>query len=198
MRNKVKIITITGIILLLTNNALAGNAGQAGIIGGAAGGAILGQAIGRDTQGTLLGTAIGGVLGYIIGNEMDKQLGYPGGTIQRMTAPLPYPERADSPGTGYHRSLESEGCRPVEILATIDGRPERVNTLACPEAGEWVVRGEAGRMVERIVILEPHRVHRLPMHPRFRRAAGRGPYPGRHRNGGGYPAPSDRVKIIIY
>lgn len=60
-------------LLLVAQNAVAGDSAQNGLIGGAAGGAILGQAIGRDTKGTLIGTAIGGVLGYMIGSDMDRQ-----------------------------------------------------------------------------------------------------------------------------
>ncbi len=62
-------------ILLISQNAQAGDTAQNGAWGGAAGGAILGQAIGRNTKGTLLGTAIGGVLGYMVGNEMEKDQG---------------------------------------------------------------------------------------------------------------------------
>ena len=74
MLKRTLLITCVG-ILLVSQNAQAGDAAQNGALGGAAGGAILGQAIGRNTKGTLLGTAIGGVLGYMVGNEMEKDQG---------------------------------------------------------------------------------------------------------------------------
>jgi len=128
-------------ILLVSQNVQAGDAAQTGALGGAAGGALLGQAIGRNTKGTLLGTAIGGVLGYMIGNEMDKDQG------RTM--------RASSPPPRVVRRYGDDGdCREVEVLAQVDGRPERVYSTACYENGAWVLQDDSRRVVSQTVIID--------------------------------------------
>ncbi|MGV1097910.1 glycine zipper 2TM domain-containing protein [Thiovibrio sp. JS02] len=122
-------------VLVCSQSALAGNASRAGI-GGAAGGAIIGQAIGRNTEATLLGTAIGGVLGYMIGNEHDKM---------RTSTAVYYPAASPPP--------PAPECREMEMLATMDGRPEHVYATACFNGREWVVQGN-GHLSGQTVIIE--------------------------------------------
>ncbi len=137
-------VTCAG-LLLTGQNAMADSAAQTGALGGAAGGAILGQAIGRNTEGTLLGTAIGGVLGYMVGNEMDKDQGRS--------------SRVYSPPPRIVRQYEDPGdCREVEVLAQVDGRPERVYSTACYENGAWVLQ-DGRRVVSQTVIIDRDRYY---------------------------------------
>ena len=139
MLKRTLLVTCVG-ILLISQNVQAGDAAQTGALGGAAGGAILGQAIGRNTKGTLLGTAIGGGLGYMVGNEMEKEQGR---TV-----------RVYSPPPRVVRQYEDDGdCREVEVLAQVDGRPERVYSTACYENGAWVLQ-DSGRVVSQTVIID--------------------------------------------
>lgn len=135
-------------ILLVSQNAMADSAAQTGALGGAAGGAILGQAIGRNTKGTLLGTAIGGVLGYMVGNEMDKGPGQPS---QRYYPPPRVVQQ-------YEENAPAD-CREVEVLATVDGRPERVYSTACYENGAWVLQDDGRRVVSQTVIIDRNRYY---------------------------------------
>ncbi len=124
--------------------------GTQGAIGGAAGGAILGQAIGKNTEATLIGTAIGTVLGYIVGNEMDKydrkQLNY-----AYETGPSGQPVTWVNPDSGnnfqvvpqpaYQNSQTSQVCRQAEIMATVDGQPQKTLSTACRnDQGQWVLQ----------------------------------------------------------
>ena len=144
MLKKTLLVTCVG-ILLATQNAQAGDAAQTGALGGAAGGAILGQAIGRNTTGTLLGTAIGGVLGYMVGNEMEKDQG-------RMVQTYSSPPRM----VRQYEEESSADCREMEVLAMVDGRPERVYGTACYENGAWVLQ-DSGRVVKQTVIIDRNR-----------------------------------------
>ncbi|MFA6900883.1 MAG: glycine zipper 2TM domain-containing protein [Desulfurivibrionaceae bacterium] len=180
-------------ILLVSQNAMADSAAQNGALGGAAGGAILGQAIGRNTKGTLLGTAIGGVLGYMVGNEMDKGPGQPS---QRYYPPPRVVQQ-------YEEQAPAD-CREVEVLATVDGRPERVYSTACYENGAWVLQDDSRRVVSQTVIIDRDRDYPSARvsyrgHDRYRgnhhweepryRSAYRG-YPGRDRQ-------CDNTRIIF-
>ncbi len=107
----------------------AGSNAASGLLLGAGGGALAGQAIGRDTRGTLVGAAVGTVLGYAIGNEMDK-----GGAGPRYYQPPVYM----APRVVAVRPESRETCREMELLATIDGRPEKVYGTVCRQDGEWV------------------------------------------------------------
>jgi len=122
---------------LAATTVQARDRGINGLIIGAGSGALAGQAIGRDTEATLIGTAIGGVLGYIAGNEMDKAA---------YGAPVSYRDNRQRPVRRYaaavpaprYRREDGKICRETEMLAEIDGRPERVYGIACLENGEWV------------------------------------------------------------
>lgn len=124
--------------------------GTQGAIGGAAGGAILGQAIGQNTEATLIGTAIGTVLGYIVGNEMDKydrkQLNYayetgPSGQPVNWVNPDSGNNYQVVPQPAYQNSRTNQVCRQAEIMATIDGQPEKTLTTACRnDQGQWVLQ----------------------------------------------------------
>ena len=135
-------------ILLVSQNVQAGDAAQNGAWGGAAGGALLGQAIGRNTKGTLLGTAIGGGLGYMVGNEMDKE--------QTRTGQGYSPQPAV---VQQYEAINNANCQEVEVLAEVDGRPERVYSTACYENGAWVLQN-SGRVVSQTVII--NRDHYYP------------------------------------
>ena len=146
MLKKTLLTTCVG-ILLISQNVQAGDTAQTGALGGAAGGALLGQAIGRNTKGTLLGTAIGGGLGYMIGNEMEKE------QVRTM--------RVSSPPPRVVRQYEKDDgdCREVEVLAQVDGRPERVYSTACYENGAWVLQDDSRRVVSRTVIIDRDRYY---------------------------------------
>ncbi len=124
--------------------------GQQGAVGGAATGAVVGQAIGRNTEATLIGTAIGTVLGYIVGNEMDKydrmQLNnaYESGPSGQPVAWV-NPDTGSSyqvtPQPAYQNSSTNQVCRQAEVMATIDGQPQKTFTTACRnQQGQWVLQ----------------------------------------------------------
>lgn len=139
MLKKTLFISCVG-ILLASQNAMAGEAAQNGAWGGVAGGVLIGQAIGRNTKSTLLGGAIGGVLGYMVGNEREKE------QIQPLHTYLP------NRVVRQYEEINIPDCREVEMLATVDDRPERVYGTVCYENGAWVLQ-ENGRMVNQTVII---------------------------------------------
>jgi surface antigen len=122
---------------------------QKGGVGGAAGGALIGQVIGHDTEATLLGAAIGGILGYVVGNEMEK---YDRIRLNRTyeTTPSYESTRWQNPDTGHSYSVTPRPayedpqygrvCRKAEIEATIDGKREITEAVACREDGHWVLQ----------------------------------------------------------
>ena len=144
-------ITAVAIIFMLITAGCATNPskGTSGAAIGAATGAIAGQAIGHNTKGTLLGAAVGGMLGYIIGNEMDK---YDQAQLNQVYETSPSHQRTQwvNPDTNRSYSVtpqpaytQSSGrvCREAEILATVDGRPEKVVSTACRDnEGRWVIQ----------------------------------------------------------
>ena len=142
--------TMAIIFLLLTSGCTTTTSkGTSGAAIGAATGAIAGQAIGRDTKGTLLGAAVGGLLGYIIGNEMDK---YDQAQLNRVYETSPSHQRTQWVNPDTNRSYavtpkpaytqpSGQVCREAEILATVDGRPEKVVSVACRDnEGRWVIQ----------------------------------------------------------
>ncbi len=140
---------LSALIACTGNQQLSRGTQGAGM--GAIGGAILGQAIGHDTEATLLGTAIGTILGYIVANEMDK-------TDRQMlnqiyeTTPSGRPVSWVNPDNGNNYQViaqpaypnpqdSNQYCRKAEIIATIDGQPQKTYTTACRNnRGEWVLR----------------------------------------------------------
>jgi surface antigen len=141
-------MAVAAIIFLLLTSGCASK-GTSGAAIGAAGGAIAGQAIGRSTTGTLIGAAVGGLLGYIVGNEMDKndqarlnQVYESAPSNQRTEWVNPDTRRsyAVTPKPAYTRQ-SGQVCREAEILATVDGRPEKVVSTACRDSnGRWVIQ----------------------------------------------------------
>ena len=119
---------------------------QTGMGTGAAAGAIAGQAIGRNTGATLIGAAIGAFLGYAVGNELDRAdqaritSAYervPDGQTSSWVNPNNGNEFAVTPKYTYKNNYD-QNCREAEILATIDGKPEKIIQKACrDEYGNW-------------------------------------------------------------
>ena len=136
-------------LLIASGCATTTSRGTSGAAIGAATGAIAGQAIGRSTKGTLLGAAVGGLLGYIIGNEMDK---YDQARLNQVYESGPSHQRTQWVNPDTHRSYpvtpkpaytqqSGQVCREAEILATVDGRPEKVVSTACRDnEGRWVIQ----------------------------------------------------------
>ena len=152
MRNRpgLQMAAVAIILMLLTSGCATNTSkGTSGAAIGAAAGAITGQAIGRDTKGTLLGAAVGGLLGYIIGNEMDK---YDQAQLNQVYETSPSHQRTQWVNPDTNRSYavtpkpaytqpSGQVCREAEILATVDGRPEKVVSLACRDNdGRWVIQ----------------------------------------------------------
>lgn len=137
------------IFMLITSGCANTSQGTGGAAIGAATGAIAGQAIGHNTVGTLLGAAVGGVLGYIVGNEMDKsdharlnQVYESSPSNQRTQWVNPDTNRSYTvtPRPAY-KQQSGQVCREAEILATVDGRPEKVVSTACRDNdGRWVIQ----------------------------------------------------------
>jgi len=149
---KFKVLLIMSALILstaaCTNTSM--NKGQQGAIGGAAGGALIGQAIGNDTESTLIGAAVGTMVGYIVGNEMDKydrkQLSnaYESGPSGQPVAWV-NPDTGSSyqvvPQPAYQNSSNNQVCRQAEVMATIDGQPQKTTTTACRNnQGQWVIQ----------------------------------------------------------
>jgi surface antigen len=142
-------VVATIFMLTISGCATTPSKGTSGAAIGAATGAIAGQAIGHDTKGTLLGAAVGGMLGYIIGNEMDK---YDQAQLNRVYETSPSHQRSQWVNPDTNRSYtvtpqpaytqpSGQVCREAEILATVDGRPEKVVSTACRDNnGRWVIQ----------------------------------------------------------
>ena len=144
-------MTVAAIIFLLITSGCTTTTtrGTSGAAIGAATGAIAGQAIGRSTKGTLLGAAVGGLLGYIVGNEMDK---YDQARLNQVYESAPSNQRTQWVNPDTQRSYtvtpkpaytqpSGQVCREAEILATVDGRPEKVISTACRDnEGRWVIQ----------------------------------------------------------
>ncbi|MBI5559188.1 MAG: glycine zipper 2TM domain-containing protein [Deltaproteobacteria bacterium] len=123
--------------------------GQTGLGTGAAAGAIAGQAIGKSTEATLIGAVIGAFLGYTVGNEMDKAdqaritSAYetvPDGRASQWVNPNNGNKYTVTPQYTYKNNANQD-CREAEILATVDGRPEKIIQKACRnQYGEWVAQ----------------------------------------------------------
>lgn len=120
------------------------------VIGGAAGGAIGSQIGGGRGQiaatiaGTLAGAAIGGAIGRTM-DEVDRM------RVQQTLETAPDNEKRTwrNPNTGHEyeatprRTYERDGqpCREYEVLATIDGEPEKITGTACRDVyGNWVMQ----------------------------------------------------------
>ena len=141
--------TVAIIFMLITSGCAGTSKGTSGAAIGAATGAIAGQAIGRNTGGTLIGAAVGGLLGYIVGNEMDKydqarlNQAYETGPSHQSTHwvnPDTNRSYTVTPQPAY-KQPSGQVCREAEILATVDGRPEKVVSLACRDNdGRWVIQ----------------------------------------------------------
>ncbi len=127
--------------------------GTKGLFIGAGSGAILGQAIGNDTEATLIGTAIGSMLGYVIGNEMDKKpilynsnypsaySSYSGSKHRKKLSrkQRTYGTNIYKYPTTHRKQNNNTICRKTEIIATIDGQPQKVLTTACLQNGYWII-----------------------------------------------------------
>ena len=141
------ILTMT---LFTASCANQDNNAQSGIGLGALGGALAGQAIGHNTEATLIGAAVGTMLGYIIGNEMDKadrqqlnQVYERGVSGQKNTWKNPDSGNAYevTPKPAYVEPKTQRPCRQAEIIAIIDGKPERTYTTACRDNdGQWLLQ----------------------------------------------------------
>ncbi len=132
--------------ICLNGPSRAADNGMTGMFLGAGGGALAGQAIGRNTRGTVIGTAVGAMLGYALGNEMDKA--YYGGYPPRVVYQTPVYQ----PTQVVMVRPESQGnCRQMEMLAYVDGRPERVLGTACWQDGQWVAVGAVRPMAPPII-----------------------------------------------
>lgn len=129
---KMIVLATIALGLTLADHAGAGSNGIDGLLLGAGGGALLGQAIGRNTKGTLIGAAVGTMVGYAIGNEMDK------GRTPRAPGYGYQPPLDEPPRAVALRPESMEYCREAEMLATIDGRAEKVYGKACLQDGVWV------------------------------------------------------------
>ncbi|MDD5758364.1 MAG: glycine zipper family protein [Desulfobulbaceae bacterium] len=157
MKKLLALVTIA-LGLALADKAGAGSNGVNGTLLGAGSGALIGQALGRNTESTVVGTAVGAMIGYALDNGVARGPSY--GYQPRMVVVRPENQQT---------------CREMEMLATIDGYPEKVYGLACWQDGVWV-RIEEDRpqpIVYRPVII--HEEYRV----------GRG-YPRYVRYGGGY------------
>ncbi|MBT8359844.1 MAG: glycine zipper 2TM domain-containing protein [Desulfobacterales bacterium] len=145
-------LTLLGILMLTMMSCAQFDGmskGTKGAAGGAAGGAIVGQIIGRSTEATLIGAAVGTMLGYIVGNEMDKQDKQqlnsafergPSGQPVTWVNPDSGNNYQVTPQPAYTNQSTNQTCREAEIMATIDGKPQKTKTSACRNAqGEWVL-----------------------------------------------------------
>ena len=146
-----KKMSLLVVLLLALSLSVFGCAsqGQTGAGMGAIGGALIGQAIGHNAAGTLIGAAVGGGLGYMIGNEMDKNdatminrvyESQPTGRTSSWRNPDNGAEYSVTPRKPY-KNRSGQNCRDAEILATVNGRPERIIQRACRDnQGNWIAQ----------------------------------------------------------
>lgn len=164
--------------LLVADQARAGSNGLNGMLLGAGSGALIGQAAGRNTQSTLIGTAVGAMIGYALDNG--------GGQ----------PSYGYQPRTIVVRPESRQNCREMEMLATIDGYPEKVYGLACWQDGEWV------RIVEERPLPVVYRPIVIHQEYEWRERDHHRPYwaEGRHRRGHDHDDHDDhdRRSRVIY
>lgn len=123
------------VVTLAPVHVFAGSAADGSVLG-AVGGAALGQAIGRDTEGTLIGAALGSIFGYMVGSESERSVHRMSRVVTPSYPQHVYPKESWS-GNGYYRDGE---CRDSEVLAEIDGYPEKIHVTSCFVAGKWVVQ----------------------------------------------------------
>lgn len=140
--------------LALADKAGAESSGLNGMLLGAGSGALIGQAAGRNTESTLVGTAVGAMIGYALDNGVARGPSY--GYQPRVVVVRPESQRT---------------CREMEMLATIDGYPEKVYGLACWQDGVWVRVGEERPrpvVYRPVIIHEGYRVGRgYPRYVRY-------------------------------
>lgn len=142
-----KIVLLAVIVMCLIFSSCA-NKAQTGAATGAAGGALIGQAIGGNTQATVAMALLGTLVGYLVGNEMDRsdqrRLAHtfettPAGQTSGWTNPDSNNQYKVTPGAKY--SQDGKVCRPAEIEAIIDGKPEKTKTQACKNSnGDWILQ----------------------------------------------------------
>ncbi len=139
-------ITLASSVLVLgaTLSACYTKAG-AGAATGATGGAIVGGIVG-GSGGAVAGAILGGALGYGIGREMDIQ------DQQRMAWAMEQNRQAQwaNSQTGNEYVIQPTGtfyqgnreCRNFTMRAEVDGRPDRINGVACRNPnGTWDMQG---------------------------------------------------------
>lgn len=132
---KITIIAWLMVVALTPAHVFAGSAADGSVLG-AVGGAALGQAIGRDTEGTLIGAALGSIFGYMVGSESEKSV-Y---RVSNVVTPS-YPQRVYPNQTWADNDYYRDGeCRDSEVLAEIDGYPEKIHVTSCFVNGKWVVQ----------------------------------------------------------
>ena len=132
---KIVIVAWLMVVALTPVHVFAGSAADGSVLG-AMGGAALGQAIGRDTEGTLIGAALGSIFGYMIGSESERSIH----RVNRVVTPS-YPQHVYPNETWTDNGYYREGvCRESEVLAEIDGYPEKIHVTACFVNGKWVVQ----------------------------------------------------------
>nr|MBF0220850.1 glycine zipper 2TM domain-containing protein [Desulfobulbaceae bacterium] len=163
--------TLTTLIVALslvvtTTVAQAQQNGVDGFILGAGGGALIGQAIGRNTEATLIGTAVGSMLGYMIGNERDKN-----GVANQVSYRTPvrqYPQTRYVTVVPAPQTEPEPICRETEMLAEIDGRPEKVYGTACLQNGEWIL--DRSELVTQTVIIGSKKHRNFKRNSHYKRA----------------------------
>jgi len=147
MKRNIVIGMLAVLLSSISGNVSAAGEGVNGLFIGGASGAALGQAIGRDTESTIVGTAVGTILGYVIGNEMEKKPALRSKVSYQTPQPRSYrsrhyrtENRPRHPQYQEYQEYAIEECQATEVLATINGRPEKITGVACYENGRWVVR----------------------------------------------------------
>lgn len=143
--------------------------GVDGFILGAGSGALIGQAIGRNTEATLIGTAVGSMLGYMIGNERDKNSVV--SQVSYRTPARQYPQTRYVTVVPVPQTRPEPVCRETEMLAEIDGRPEKVYGTACLQNGEWVL--DRSELLSQTIIIEKNNRHHLKRDAKYRKANNR-------------------------
>lgn len=147
------------VVALTPAHVFAGSAADGSVLG-AMGGAALGQAIGRDTEGTLIGAALGSIFGYMVGSESENSVH----RVNRVVTPS-YPQHVYPNETWTDNGYYREGqCRDSEVLADIDGYPEKIHVTACVVNGKWVVQdyNQASVRPSNVIVRDPYLAPVLP------------------------------------
>ena len=138
-------LTLSGLMLVGCNGTNA----QIGSTTGAVLGGVIGKQLGKgrgNTAATIAGTIIGSQIGGMIGAQMDtRDHQYVDNAVytgQQTNWQNPTTGHSYTATPGAVQNVNYQGrqtqCRPVTVVATINGQPQNMQMNACRDSnGQW-------------------------------------------------------------